>query len=172
MDHALLNHVSKKSKQKTSLISRLQRHSQTKKYLFSFCSRRLSPVPEVSLDCLIWSSSSPSSFDSLTLLYSSLIHWLLSDTSLCLYAHLDCKQQEGVDCFVYPTYISPWPLVATQSVFVDPLSPSFHKSLTRLLESNKWVLTYLNQEIRTFFVKKVMLLPVGIRSYCSCILIN
>ena len=63
-----------------------------------------------------------------------------------------------------PTYISPWLLIAAQSVFADPWSPSFHKSLTRLLESNKGVLTYLHQEIRTFFVKKVMLLPVGIRS--------
>lgn len=152
-----------------SLISRLQRHSQTKKYLFSFCSRHLTRVPEVSLDCLIWSSSSPSFFDSLIVLLN---HWLLFDMSLCLYARLECKQHEGVDCFVYPYLYSPWLLIATQSVFVDPLSPSFRKSLTRRLENNKWVLTYLNQEIRTLFVKKVILLPVGIRSYCSCILIN
>lgn len=86
----------------------------------------------------------------------------------CLTRLSVCPPGMGAACgcwlFCLPTYISPWLLIAAQSVFVDPWSPSFHESLTRLLESNKGVLTYLNQEIWTFFVKKVMLLPVGIRS--------
>lgn len=54
---------------------------------------------------------------------------------------------------------SPWHLMAIQSVFIDLLSPSFHKSLTRLLKSNKQDLAYLYQEIGTFLVSRFMLLP-------------